>query len=135
VYVGVDPITRKRVYLREAAKDYTKAQIVLCKPSPGPRREEPESGATIGQPLEAYLPIAEWGLNLSPGPEPAPTRRSSPSRRRPRSRSTEWFRAEVGDPAQLDPEQLLTLAVKMYGPFQKSDFRRSRRAARRPEKA
>src|ERR1700753_559223 len=29
VYVGTDPITRKRVYLRETAKDPVQAQIVL----------------------------------------------------------------------------------------------------------
>jgi integrase len=63
VYVGADPITRKRVYLREMAKDYTKAQIVLGKLlAQAQAGKEPASGATVGQLLDAYVPIAEWDI-------------------------------------------------------------------------
>jgi integrase len=64
VYVGVDPITRKKLYLRETAKDYTKAQIVLGKLlAQAQAGKEPESGATVGQLLDAYVPIAEWDVS------------------------------------------------------------------------
>jgi integrase len=64
VYVGRDPITRKRVYLRETAKDSAQAQIVLGKLLQRAQAgKEPESGATVGQLLDLYMPLAEWDVS------------------------------------------------------------------------
>jgi integrase len=64
VYVGIDPITRKRVYLRETAKDSVQAQIVLGKLLQRAQAgKEPESGATVGQLLDLYMPLAEWDVS------------------------------------------------------------------------
>jgi integrase len=68
VYVGTDPITRKRVYLRETVKGSTEAQItlgrLLAKAQAG---KEPESGATVGQLLDLYMPLAEWDVSTREG--------------------------------------------------------------------
>lgn len=63
VYVGVDPITRRKVYLRETAKDLVKAQIVLGKLlAQAQAGKEPESGATVGQLLDAYVTLGRPAL-------------------------------------------------------------------------
>jgi integrase len=68
VYVGIDPITRKRVYLRETAKDSVQAQIVLGKLLERAQAgKEPESGATISQLLDLYMPLAEWDVSTREG--------------------------------------------------------------------
>jgi integrase len=68
VYTGTDPITRRRVYLRETAKDLTKAQIALGKLlEHALAGKEPESGATVRQLLERYMPIADWDVSTREG--------------------------------------------------------------------
>jgi integrase len=68
VYVGTDPITRRRVYLRETAKDLTKAQIALGKLlEQALAGKEPESGATVRQLLEQYMPLADWDVSTREG--------------------------------------------------------------------
>jgi integrase len=64
VYIGTDPITRRHLYLRKTAKDLTQAQIVLGKLlEQSLAGKEPESGATVDQLLDQYVPIAEWDLS------------------------------------------------------------------------
>ena len=64
VYVGIDPITRKRVYLRETAKDHTKAQVVLGKLlAQAQAGREPESDANVSFLLDQYVPLAEWDVS------------------------------------------------------------------------
>ena len=68
VYVGTDPITRRPVYLRETAKDLVKAQIALGKLLERAQAgKEPESGATVGQLLDQYMPIADWDVSTREG--------------------------------------------------------------------
>jgi integrase len=68
VYVGIDPITRKRVYMRETAKDSVQAQIALGRLLERAQAgKEPESGATVGQLLDLYLPLAEWDVSTREG--------------------------------------------------------------------
>jgi integrase len=68
VYAGTDPITRRPVYLRETAKDLVKAQIVLGKLLERAQAcKEPESGATVGQLLDQYMPIADWDVSTRQG--------------------------------------------------------------------
>src|SRR6516225_8548617 len=68
VYVGSDPITRKRQYLRETARDSVQAQIVLGKLlARAQAGKEPESGATVGQLLDLYMPLAEWDVSTRAG--------------------------------------------------------------------
>jgi integrase len=53
VYVGIDQITRKRIYLRDTAKTMTDAQIALGKLlEQAQAGKEPESGATVAQLIE-----------------------------------------------------------------------------------
>jgi integrase len=68
VFVGRDPITRKRVYLRETARDATQAQIVLGRLLERAQAGKgPESGATVNQLLDLYLPLAEWDVSTREG--------------------------------------------------------------------
>lgn len=68
VYVGRDPITRKRLYLRETAKDSTQAQIVLGRLLERAQAgKQPEAGATVSQLLDLYLPLAEWDVSTREG--------------------------------------------------------------------
>jgi integrase len=68
VYVGIDPITRKRVYLKETAKDFVAAQITLGKLLERAQAgKKPEAGATVNQLLDLYLPLAEWDVSTREG--------------------------------------------------------------------
>ena len=68
VFVGTDPITRRKVYLRQTAKDLTKAQILLGKLlEQAMAGKEPESGATVNQLLDQYVMVAEWDLSTRVG--------------------------------------------------------------------
>jgi hypothetical protein len=64
VYVGVDPLTRRPVYLKATARTEKQAQVqlgkLLAKASDGRR---PESDATEARLLEEYAPIAGWDLS------------------------------------------------------------------------
>jgi integrase len=64
VYVGIDPITRKRVYLKETAKDFVAAQITLGRLLERAQAgKKPEAGATVSQLLDLYMPLAEWDVS------------------------------------------------------------------------
>ncbi len=64
MYVGVDPLTRRRVYLKATARTEKQAQVelgkLLGKASDGRR---PESDATVAKLLEEYAQIAGWDLS------------------------------------------------------------------------
>ena len=64
VYAGVDPLTRRQVYLKATARTEKQAQVqlgkLLAKASDGRR---PESDATEARLLEEYAPIAGWDLS------------------------------------------------------------------------
>lgn len=64
VYLGQDPLTGKRLRLRETCKDDTLAQIALGKLlEQALAGREPESGATVAKLLEAYSGVAEWDVS------------------------------------------------------------------------
>jgi integrase len=68
VNLGTDPITRRRIRLRETCKDLVAAQITLGKLlAQAQAGKEPESGATVGQLLDLYLPLAEWDVSTREG--------------------------------------------------------------------
>jgi len=53
---GTDPITRRRIRLRETCKDLVSAQIALGRLlGQAQSGKEPESGATVAQLLEMYM--------------------------------------------------------------------------------
>ena len=64
VYAGVDPLTRRPVYLKATARTEKQAQVelgkLLGKASDGRR---PESDATVAKLLEEYAQIAGWDLS------------------------------------------------------------------------
>ena len=64
VYAGVDPLTRRPVYLTATARTEKQAQVelgkLLGKASDGRR---PESDATVAKLLEEYTQIAGWDLS------------------------------------------------------------------------
>jgi integrase len=64
VYAGVDPLTRRPVYLKATARTEKQAQVelgkLLSKASDGRR---PESDATVAKLLEEYAQIAGWDLS------------------------------------------------------------------------
>jgi integrase len=64
VYTGVDPLTRRPVYLKATARTEKQAQAqlgkLLGKASDGRR---PESEATMAKLLEEYAQIAGWELS------------------------------------------------------------------------
>jgi len=64
VYVGVDPLTRRPVYLKATARTEKQAQVelgkLLGKAYDGRR---PESDATVAKLLEEYVQIAGWDLS------------------------------------------------------------------------
>jgi hypothetical protein len=64
VYGGLDPITKQRIRFRKTVKTEVAAQIALGKLLEQVLAgKEPESGATVGQLLDAYVPIAEWDVS------------------------------------------------------------------------
>ncbi len=68
VYVGIDQITRRRIYLRDTAKTMTDAQIVLGRLlEQAQAGKEPESGATVAQLIDQYSAVAEWELSTRAG--------------------------------------------------------------------
>jgi hypothetical protein len=68
VYVVTDPITRKRMYLRETARDFVAAQIALGKLLERAQAgKQSESSATVNQLLDLYLPLAEWDVSTREG--------------------------------------------------------------------
>jgi hypothetical protein len=78
-FTGTDPITRGPACLRETAKDLVKAQIVLGKLLERAQAgQEPESGATVGQLLDQYMPIADRDESTRQGFESYVRRRSDP---------------------------------------------------------
>jgi integrase len=64
VYAGVDPLTRRPVYLKATARTEKQAQVelgkLLSKACDGRR---PESDATVAKLLEEYAQIAGWDLS------------------------------------------------------------------------
>ena len=64
VYAGVDPLTRRQVYLKATARTEKQAQVelgkLLGKASDG---RQPESDATVAKLLEEYAQIAGWELS------------------------------------------------------------------------
>jgi Bacterial regulatory proteins, gntR family len=64
VYAGVDPLTRRPVYLKATARTEKQAQVqlgkLLDKACDGRR---PESDATVARLLEEYVQIAGWDLS------------------------------------------------------------------------
>jgi len=68
VYAGVDPLTRRPVYLKATARTEKQAQVelgkLLGKASDGRR---PESDATVAKLLEEYVQIAGWDLSTREG--------------------------------------------------------------------
>jgi hypothetical protein len=64
VYAGVDPLTRRPVYLKATARTEKQAQVelgkLLGKASDGRR---PESDATVAKLLEEYAQTAGWDLS------------------------------------------------------------------------
>ena len=64
VYVGVDPLTRRPIYLKATARTEKQAQVelgkLLGKACDGRR---PESDATVARLLEEYVQIAGWELS------------------------------------------------------------------------
>jgi integrase len=64
VYAGVDPLTRRPVYLKATTRTDKQAQAelgkLLGKASDGRR---PESDATVAKLLEEYAQIAGWDLS------------------------------------------------------------------------
>jgi integrase len=68
VYAGIDPITKKRIRLRKTVKTEVAAQIALGKLlEQAMAGKEPESGATVNQLLDQYVPIADWDLSTRVG--------------------------------------------------------------------
>ena len=68
VNLGTDPITRRRIRLRETCKDLVSAQIMLGKLlAQAQSGKEPESGATVAQLLDLYMPLAEWDVSTREG--------------------------------------------------------------------
>jgi integrase len=68
VNLGTDPITRRRIRLRETCKDLVSAQITLGKLlAQAQSGKEPESGATVAQLLDLYMPLAEWDVSTREG--------------------------------------------------------------------
>ena len=68
VYAGTDPITKKRIRLRKTVKTEVEAQIALGKLlEQAMAGKEPESGATVNQLLDQYVPIADWDLSTRVG--------------------------------------------------------------------
>lgn len=66
VYLGTDPLTGRRLRLRETRKDETAAQIALGKLlEQALAGQEPESGATVSQLLDQYVAIAEWDTSTT----------------------------------------------------------------------
>ncbi|MCW2933010.1 MAG: integrase family protein, partial [Actinomycetia bacterium] len=64
VYAGTDPITKQRIRLRKTVKTEVEAQIALGKLlEQAMAGKEPESGATVNQLLDQYVPIADWDLS------------------------------------------------------------------------
>jgi integrase len=56
------------MYLRETAKTHIDAQIALGRLlAQAQAGKEPESGATVGQLLDQYMPIAEWDVTTREG--------------------------------------------------------------------
>jgi signal transduction histidine kinase len=56
------------VYLRETAKDPTQARIVLGKLQERAQAgKKPEAGATVSQPLDLYMSLAEWDVSIREG--------------------------------------------------------------------
>jgi integrase len=68
VNLGADPITRRRIRLQETCKDLVSAQIMLGKLlAQAQSGKEPESGATVAQLLDLYMPLAEWDVSTREG--------------------------------------------------------------------
>src|SRR5260370_36057108 len=63
VYAGIDPITRRPLYLKSTAKTEDLAQVelgkLIARASDGRR---PESARTVSQLIDQYAGIAEWDL-------------------------------------------------------------------------
>src|SRR5579863_8476234 len=68
VNLGTDPITRRRIRLRGTCKDLVSAQIALGKLlGQAQSGTEPESGATVAQLLDLYMPLVEWDASTREG--------------------------------------------------------------------
>src|SRR5262249_49169827 len=64
VYGGIDPLTRQEIRLRSTARGELQAEIELgrlLQEASGGRT--PETGATVGTPVDEYAPTGEWGVS------------------------------------------------------------------------